>query len=255
MSKLPTEHRFLDLSDYGRPVARQIANALKDTNMTPIHVTLLFIVAGIIAIACIINHQYWAAFFFLIVKSILDAADGELARVKRTPSYTGRYLDSVADIILNFFFLLSIWYVAEGSILFMLMAFLGLQLQGTLYNYYYVILRNKVNGDKTSRVFEHTTPIAMPGEQQRHVDTLFGAYYLLYGGFDKIIFWLDKKAPVGEHMPKLLMTAVSSFGLGFQLLVMGAMLCLGWANYIIPFFISYTAFILVFIAIRRLVNR
>ena len=167
MSKLPTEHRFLDLSDYGRPIARQIANALKDTNMTPIHVTLLFIVAGIIAIACIINHQYWAAFFFLIVKSILDAADGELARVKRTPSYTGRYLDSVADIILNFFFLLSIWYVAEGSILFMLMAFLGLQLQGTLYNYYYVILRNKVNGDKTSRVFEHTTPIAMPGEQPR----------------------------------------------------------------------------------------
>jgi hypothetical protein len=63
MSKLPTEHRFLDLSDYGRPIARQIANALKDTNMTPIHVTLLFIVAGIIAIACIINHQYWAAFF------------------------------------------------------------------------------------------------------------------------------------------------------------------------------------------------
>ena len=255
MSKLPTEHQFLDLSDYGRPIARQIANALKNTNTTPIHVTLLFVVAGIIAIACIIDHQYWAALFFLIVKSILDAADGELARVKKTPSYTGRYLDSVADIILNFFFLLSICYITEGSLLLMLVAFLGLQLQGTLYNYYYVILRNRVNGDKTSRVFEHTSPIAMAGEQQRHVDTLFRAYYLLYGGFDKIIFWLDKKAPVGEQMPKLLMTAVSSFGLGFQLLIMGVMLCLGWASYIIPFFIIYTAFILVFIAIRRLANR
>ena len=123
MSKLPTEHRFLDLSDYGRPIARQIANALKNTNTTPIDVTLMFIVAGIIAIACIINHQYWAAFFFLIVKSILDAADGELARVKKTPSYTGRYLDSVADIILNFFFLLSIWYITEVSLVLMLMAF------------------------------------------------------------------------------------------------------------------------------------
>jgi hypothetical protein len=255
MSKLPTEHQFLDLSDYGRPIARQIANALKNTNVTPIHVTLLFIVAGMIAIACIIDHQYWAALFFLIVKSILDAADGELARVKKTPSYTGRYLDSVADIILNFFFLLSIWYITDGPLLLMLVAFLGLQLQGTLYNYYYVILRNKVNGDKTSRVFEHASPIAMAGEQQRHVDSLFGAYYLLYGGFDKIIFWLDKKAPVGEHMPKLLMTAVSSFGLGFQLLIMGVMLCLGWANCIIPFFIAYTAFILVFIAIRRVANR
>ena len=255
MSKLPTEHRFLDLSDYGRPIARQIANALKNTNTTPIDVTLMFIVAGIIAIACIINHQYWAAFFFLIVKSILDAADGELARVKKTPSYTGRYLDSVADIILNFFFLLSIWYITEASLVLMVLAFFGMQLQGTLYNYYYVIRRNKVNGDKTSRVFEHTSPIAMPGEQQHHVDQLFGAYYILYGGFDKVIFWLDQNAPVGDHMPKWLMTAVSSFGLGFQLLIMGVMLCLGWAGAIIPFFMAYTVFIFVFIGVRRLANR
>ncbi len=254
MSKLPAEHRFFDLSDYGRPIARQIATALKNTNVTPIHVTLLFVVAGLIAIVCIIENQYEAALFFLIVKSILDAADGELARVKNTPSYTGRYLDSVADIILNFFFLLSIWFVTNGSLSLMFFAFLGLQLQGTLYNYYYVILRNKVNGDRTSRVFEHAAPTAMPGEQQRHVDNLFGAYYVLYGGFDKIIFWLDKKAPASEHMPKLLMTAVSSFGLGFQLLLIGVMLCLNLADYIIPFFIFYTIFIFIFIAIRRIVN-
>lgn len=254
MSKLPPEHKFFDLSDYGRPIARYIANALKNTSITPIDVTLVFIVSGIIAIACIVSHQYWAALFFLVVKSILDAADGELARVKKTPSYTGRYLDSVADIILNFFFLLSICYITEGSLLLMLMAFLGLQLQGTLYNYYYVILRNKVNGDKTSRIFEDKAPIAMEGEQQRHVDNLFRAYYVLYGGFDKIIFWLDQKAPVGQKMPKALMTAVSSFGLGFQLLIMGVMLCLGLAAYIIPFFIFYTAFILVFIAVRRACN-
>ena len=120
MSKLPPEHKFFDLSDYGRPIARYIANALKNTSITPIDVTLVFIVSGIIAIACIVSHQYWAALFFLVVKSILDAADGELARVKKTPSYTGRYLDSVADIILNFFFLLSICYITEGSLLLML---------------------------------------------------------------------------------------------------------------------------------------
>tara|TARA_B110000037_G_scaffold202963_1_gene245601 strand:- start:4593 stop:4715 length:123 start_codon:yes stop_codon:yes gene_type:complete len=38
-------------------------------------------------------------------KSILDAADGEFARVKKTPSFTGRCLDAVADIILNLFIL------------------------------------------------------------------------------------------------------------------------------------------------------
>ena len=55
-----------------------------------------------------INGHYYLAGFFLILKSILDAADGELARVKNTPSYTGRYLDSVADIILNAMFFITI---------------------------------------------------------------------------------------------------------------------------------------------------
>ena len=170
MPKLPEKYQFFDLSDYGRPVAIWIANFFKDTAITPIHVTIMFIVSGLLAIICILNQQYWAAAFFLIFKSILDAADGELARVKNTPSYVGRYFDSVADIILNLFFLLTIWYVTEGSLLYSLLAFCGIQLQGTLYNYYYVILRNKYSGDTTSRVHENKAPVAMEGEKQSKVD-------------------------------------------------------------------------------------
>ena len=85
MSKLPKEYRFLDFSDYGRPLARIIANSLKETSYTPIDVTLWFIISGIIAIVCILCEYYWFAAFFLLLKSILDAADGELARVKKTP--------------------------------------------------------------------------------------------------------------------------------------------------------------------------
>src|SRR5690606_30961696 len=107
MSKLPKEHKFIDLSDYGRPIARVIANSLKNTNFTPIHVTISFIISGLIAVYCILNGYYWLAAFFLILKSILDAADGELARVKQKPSYTGRYFDSVADMILNALFLIA----------------------------------------------------------------------------------------------------------------------------------------------------
>ena len=127
MSKLPKEHKFVDLSDYGRPIAKIIANSLKDTCFTPIHVTIAFIISGLIAVYCIIQSYYWLAAFFLIWKSILDAADGELARVKQKPSYTGRYLDSVADIILNALFLISIWYITDVSIWIYLLAFLGFQ--------------------------------------------------------------------------------------------------------------------------------
>jgi len=255
MSKLPKENKFIDLSDYGRPVAIVIAKSLKNTSLTPIHVTIGFIICGFIAIFCILNQYYWATAFFLILKSILDAADGELARLKETPSYTGRYLDSVSDIILNLLLLITIWYVTDSAILYTLFAFIGIQLQGTLYNYSYVILRNKYDGDTTSRVFENERPIAMKGEKQKNVDILFSLYNLFYGIFDKIIYSLDKKAIESGKFLNWLMTAVSTFGLGFQLLLIGLMLALGYKQFIIPFFIGYSVFILVFIGLRRLINR
>jgi hypothetical protein len=251
MSKLPKEHRFLDLSDYGRPIARLIANSLKNTNFTPIHVTIGFIISGLVAIYCIIQGHYLLAAFFLILKSILDAADGELARVKQTPSYSGRYLDSVADIILNALFFISIWFVTSTAFWICLLAFLGLQLQGTLYNYYYVILRNKFDGDKTSRVFEDTTPIALIGEKQKHVNILFGVYKLLYGVFDKTIYALDRNAAKGDVLPNWLMTSISTFGLGFQLLIISFMLVSNLGAYILPFFLAYTLMVFIFIGIRK----
>ncbi len=252
MSKLPKAHKFIDLSDYGRPVARLISTALKNTRFTPIDVTIWFIISGLIAVACILNGSYWLAAFFLIFKSILDAADGELARIKKTPSYTGRYLDSVADIILNAIIFLALWYITDANIWYSILAFLGIQLQGTLYNYYYVILRNRFDGDTTSRVFEDTTPIAMKGESQKNVNILFGLYKILYGSFDKTIYFLDQNASKGKVLPKWLMTAISTFGLGFQLLIIAIMLVAGLKDFIIPFFISYSAMVFIFIAIRKL---
>jgi phosphatidylglycerophosphate synthase len=255
MSKLPLEHRFLDLSDYGRAPARVIANAFKNTAITPIHVTMMFIVAGAVAIACILLEQFWLAAFFLIVKSILDAADGELARVKQTPSYTGRYFDSVSDILLNFCFLYSISYTTQGSLLWVAIAFMAMQLQGTLYNYYYVILRNKVDGDTTSRVFEDKPPVALTGEKQSTVDRWFWTYTFCYVAFDKAIYWLDRNAEQAHCYPKWFMTLVSAFGLGFQLLIISVMLCLGLAEHVVAFLIGYSALIFVFIGIRQYLNR
>ena len=144
MSKLPKKHQFLDLSDYGRSLGHFIATKLKNTSLTPIHVTTMFIISGLIAIGLLLNGYLITSAFCLLLKSILDAADGDLARLKKKPSYVGRYYDSIADLILNFCFLLSLWYITDISIIYMIIAFLAIQLQGTLYNYYYVILRNSV---------------------------------------------------------------------------------------------------------------
>jgi len=252
VSKLPSSHTFLDLSDYGRPIAQKIAQRLKNTSVTPVQVTIWFIISGCIALLSIHYEYFWVAGIFLIVKSILDAVDGELARVKKTPSYTGRYLDSIADIILNFCILVALWSITSINWIWVLLAFIGLQLQGTLYNYYYVILRNLHEGDTTSRVLEKGVPKALPGEKQSHVNFLYRLYIICYGIFDWIIYKLDPKASQQSYFSKPLMTAISTFGLGFQLLLISVFLILGLKEYIIPFFIGYSIMIPVFIITRKL---
>lgn len=252
MSKLNTSDKFLDLSDYGRSFGRFFALQLKETRFTPIHVTLLFGISGLLAIYCILNEYYFAAGFFIILKSGIDAADGELARLKNTPSYVGRYLDSVFDIFLNFFFLMTICYVSKTPFWIAILAFISIQLQGTLYNYYYVILRNKsVGGDNTSKIFEYKSPKALPGETQKAVDILFGIYTIVYGAFDKIIHFLDAEAYKVKTFPNWFMTLLSLYGLGFQLLIIAFMLPLGWIEFIAPFFILYSLLIFVLIGIRK----
>jgi phosphatidylglycerophosphate synthase len=256
MSKLHASDKFLDLSDYGRSFGRFFALQLKETRFTPIHVTLLFGFSGLLAIYCILNQFYLAAGFFIILKSGIDAADGELARLKNTPSYVGRYLDSVFDIILNFLFIMSICYVSKTSIWMALLAFVSIQLQGTLYNYYYVILRNKsVGGDATSKIFEYKTPRALPGETQKAVTILFKIYTIVYGVFDKIIHLLDAEAYKVKSFPNWFMTTLSLYGLGFQLLIIAFMLPIGWIELIAPFFIIYSLLIFVLIGIRKTIIR
>lgn len=253
MSKLAARDKFLDFSDYGRPLAQIIANQLKNTRFTPVHLTLLFGVSGLIAVYCMFKAHYWWAGFFLILKSILDAADGELSRIKNTPSYTGRYLDSIFDIILNFIFLMSICYISNSTWVLALIAFLCIQLQGTVYNFYYVILRNNsVGGDATSKIFETETPKAFPNENQKTVNILFAIYLSLYGIFDRIVYRLDDEAYKIKAFPSWFMTLVSVYGLGFQLLIIAVMLVFNLVNFIVPFFIGYTVFMVVLIGIRRL---
>jgi CDP-alcohol phosphatidyltransferase len=256
MSKLAPENKFLDLSDYGRAPARLFAKALLKTTFTPIHVTFLFAIAGIVAIYFMLQQQYVLAAISLVLKSIIDAADGELARLRNKPSYIGRYLDSVFDLMLNFAILYTIHHITNGMLWMMLLAFFAIQLQGTVFNYYYTILRNNLTGgDTTSRVEEKSFPTALHGENQQMVNFLFVVYTVFYGGFDRIIWAVDGKAKALKQLPNWFMTLVSIYGLGFQLLIIGIMMALGYINYIIPFFISYSVFIVVMIGLRKAVLR
>lgn len=224
---------------------------MKKTAITPFQITTLLIFSGLLAIFCILQKQCEAAAFFLVLKSVLDAADGELARVKNIYSYIGRYYDSIADITLNLLFLLSFRYITDNPIFYVILAFIGVQLQGTLYNYYYVILRHNLKGDMTSRIFENEAPVAMTGEKQRTVNIFYKIYDFCYILFDRSIYHIDEEAMYSKPFPNWFMTMLSVFGLGFQLLIMAVMLLFGLQMFVLPFFIGFSVLILVFVGIRR----
>ena len=67
-----------------RSLGHFIATKLKNTPLTPIHATTMFLITGFIAIGSLLKGYLIASAFLLLLKSILDAADGELARLKKT---------------------------------------------------------------------------------------------------------------------------------------------------------------------------
>ncbi|SMG12822.1 CDP-alcohol phosphatidyltransferase [Marivirga sericea] len=252
MPKIDKEQKFFDFSDYGRGPAVFLSNLLKNTFVSPIQLTVGFGLVGLFSAYFIVEETYIIAGIGLILKSIIDAMDGELARIKMSPSYSGRYLDSIFDSFLNLIFIMVISYKSDSPYWLGLIAYFCIQLQGTLYNYYYVILRHRTSGgDTTSKIFESNPPTAFPIESQTTVNILFHLFRVLYLPFDWLIYKFDQGAFKIRQIPNWFMSMISIYGLGFQLMLIAIMLSLGLINYIIPFFIAYSALILLFIGLRK----
>jgi phosphatidylglycerophosphate synthase len=251
MPKLSNEDQFVDFSDYGRPVATFLAYHLSKIKITAVQITIVFLLAGLLCAYCIyIQKLVWAA-IFLMIKNILDAVDGEIARITKHPSMVGRYLDSVFDFIINFLIFITILLTENNSNVIFIGAFLGIEFQCSVYNYYYVILRRRLNNDETSRIIEYRKPIAYHYESQRIVNVLHAIFLCLYIVFDVLVLFLDKQALFVRTFPKWFMSLISLLGLGFQLLMICIFLCLGLPDMILPFFAWYSVFGLFVILVRK----
>jgi len=253
MSKIPNKNKFFDLSDYGRKPGNWISKHLLKTRITAVHVTISFFLCGLLSVYFVIEEYYFLAGIALILKSILDAADGELARLKKKPSYIGRYLDSVLDSVLNFILLYTISKSTDVDFQTFLVCYFAFQLQGTVYNYYYLIVRRNITGsDKTSRIHENSFPKALHGESQPAVNVLFVIYTILYRVFDLLLIFSDSKAQQVSRIPNWFLTICSLYGLGFQLLIIAILLSLNLIDYVIPFFLYYSILIPLIIILRKL---
>jgi hypothetical protein len=244
LDKVDARHTFLDLSDYARPVARVLTRWLVPTRVSPIHVTLLFTAVGLGAGALYATGSTQAARaagVLLVLKSLLDAVDGSLARARARPSRVGRFLDSVCDYFVNAAVLLGIGWsqaVELGSAWPLGVSLLALEVmtwQGTTFNYYYVLYRHLIGGDTTSRV-EESEGEPLPWDDPAVLRVLHGAYRLIYGWQDRwmagIDGWITRDPESASYTDKRLLTLTTTMGLGFQLLVFAVLSWVGHPEWI-----------------------
>ncbi|MGD2215700.1 MAG: CDP-alcohol phosphatidyltransferase family protein, partial [Gemmatimonadales bacterium] len=244
--KVPKSARFVDLSDYARPLAVWIAERLRDTKVVAADVTVVWGVIGIVAAFCyaVGGYQYALLGAALIqVKNILDAADGSLARLQVRPSRVGRFLDSIGDAVIStaVYLALAIAVARERPVTYAAALaaaalVLGL-LQGSVYNYYQVRYRQRRGGDRTSLVKERLTNYDRIYYEERPLALgllrwLIAAYNWIYGWQDVLVQRIDRwaAAPLvargdeetaeGLRDDRRLLTVLSALGPGMQILIL-----------------------------------
>jgi phosphatidylglycerophosphate synthase len=139
-----------------RPLAWPLVRALKLTKVTPNQVSVASFLIGITGAVCFSTGRpswFIVAGILAQLSSIVDCADGMLARAKDIETEYGKYLDIFLDRILEFLLFASIGlgvYRASGKILWLVLALLASAVYFLHVSLYYITIhyfQNKIRGD------------------------------------------------------------------------------------------------------------
>ncbi len=83
--------------------------------ISPIFLTILACISGIISSICIVLNHRFLAVFFLILSGYLDTLDGSIARKTNTTSDIGTILDITSDRIVEFACIFALYLVNPFS--------------------------------------------------------------------------------------------------------------------------------------------
>lgn len=100
-------HEFLNILLF-RPLAHLVVRLLLSTPVRPHHLVLFHTLLVFLASGYILRGQDLAAALLLQIKTILDNADGQLARLRGEVSELGRYLDTELDLLGNLFLFMAL---------------------------------------------------------------------------------------------------------------------------------------------------
>lgn len=123
----PTPTRELACEYLYRPLAHLVVLALLPLRVPPPAVVAAAGAAGIAAALALARGELVAAATLVVLKTVLDNADGQLARASNRVTAFGRYLDSELDLLVNAALFAGLAY-ATGSVVLALASFAVLTL-------------------------------------------------------------------------------------------------------------------------------
>ena len=100
-----------------RPVSNALVPGLRRLGVPPQAVVLANAATGLAAALVLAGGELVAAAVLLQVKTVLDNADGQLARATGRVTLAGRYLDTIADLVVNAALFAALGYVTGLPVL------------------------------------------------------------------------------------------------------------------------------------------
>lgn len=192
-----------------RPLAAFIVWLVYPTKITPNHLTVAAIVIGTgAAIAYVQNSPIGVIMggFLILLKDILDDADGQLARSKQLYSRKGRFLDSIGDFFVNVFVFTAITisvyriHTSLFTIVLGFASFFTLTLRVSYHVFYQVSYLHQEKRYQLNRISEEITEDDKKGERLTYL--LQRIFILIYGWQDKFMINIDRWC-MGKNYEKI----------------------------------------------------
>lgn len=182
-----------------RPIASLIVWILYPTRVTPNQVTMAAILIGIgsaVAYAKGSPGGIVIGGFLILLKDILDDADGQLARAKQLYSRRGRFLDSIGDVVVNLFVFTAITltlyqqHPSAFTILLGIASFMGITLRVSYHVFYQVSYLHLEKCYTMNRLTEEITDEDMKGDPIAY--RLQQIFTVVYGWQDRLMLKIDR---------------------------------------------------------------
>jgi phosphatidylglycerophosphate synthase len=192
-----------------RPLAHSLVLVLARLRVPPPVVVLAAGAAGIAAAVELGRGALLAAALLVQLKTLLDNADGQLARLTGRTSVFGRYLDSEVDLLVNAALFAALGWTTGRPVL----ALAGLVALTS-------VLSLNFNVERLAR-----GAAATPDDGGRPTALLRRAYGLVYAPQDRLAEALVARRPALTS--PLSVSLLANLGLSTQLAVLGLLLALG----------------------------